>query len=122
MKLLIADDDEGICGLLTTYGERRGWTCLVARAGPRALEVAAAEKPAAVLLDMNLPQMDGRQVCAELRKRPATRKTPIVIITGQDEPALKKSFLEAGADEFVSKPLRLADLFDTLQRLAARVK
>jgi putative two-component system response regulator len=104
-KVLVADDHEatlvGLLGLL----EAAGHTVLTARNGNDALRLAAAEQPDAVLLDVMMPGLSGTQVCAELKQAAATRLTPVVLISGCTDRENRLAGLEAGADDFLNKPI-----------------
>lgn len=111
-KILIVDDDENICELLRLYLEKEGYETIVANDGVDAVEKANKIIPDLILLDIMLPQLDGWQVCREIRK---TQETPIIMITAKGEVFDKILGLELGADDYVTKP------FDT-KEVVARVK
>ena len=111
-KILVVDDDKNICDLLRMYLEKEGYTVVLAHNGVDAVSVFGSESPDLVLLDIMLPQLDGWQVCREIRK---TSETPIIMVTAKDETFDKVLGLELGADDYVTKP------FDT-KELVARVK
>ena len=69
-KILIVDDDQNICELLRLYIEKEGFTTAIANDGKKALEMFDAEKPDLIMLDIMLPELDGWQVCREIRKIP----------------------------------------------------
>lgn len=111
-KILVVDDDKNICDLLRMYLEKEGYTVVLAHNGVDAVSVFGSESPDLVLLDIMLPQLDGWQVCREIRK---TSETPIIMITAKDETFDKVLGLELGADDYVTKP------FDT-KEIVARIK
>jgi putative two-component system response regulator len=104
-KVLVADDYEptlvGLRGLL----EAAGHVVHAARNGDEALRLAAAEKPDVVLLDVLMPGLSGTRVCAELKQAAATRLTPVVLISGCTDRENRLAGLNAGADDFLSKPV-----------------
>ncbi len=111
-KILIVDDDVNICELLRLYLEKDGFQTVVVNDGKSAIETEASIKPDLILLDIMLPEMDGWQVCREIRK---TSSVPIIMLTAKSETFDKVLGLELGADDYVSKP------FDT-KEVVARVK
>ena len=111
-KILVVDDEKNICDLLRMYLEKEGYSVVIAYTGLDAVNMFASENPDLVLLDVMLPQLDGWQVCREIRK---TNETPIIMLTAKDEVFDKGLGLELGADDYITKP------FDT-KELVARIK
>lgn len=111
-KILVVDDDKNICDLLRMYLEKEGYIVVMAHTGLDAVNIFNSESPDLVLLDIMLPQLDGWQVCREIRK---TSEAPIIMLTAKDEVFDKVLGLELGADDYVTKP------FDT-KEIVARIK
>ncbi len=111
-KILVVDDDKNICELLRMYLEKEGYVVVMAHNGIDAVNTFNAGNPDLVLLDIMLPQLDGWQVCREIRK---TSEAPIIMLTAKDEVFDKVLGLELGADDYVTKP------FDT-KEIVARIK
>ena len=111
-KILVVDDEKNICDLLRMYLEKEGYAVVMAHNGIDAVNIFASENPDLVLLDIMLPQLDGWQVCREIRK---TSEKPIIMLTAKDEVFDKVLGLELGADDYVTKP------FDT-KEIVARIK
>ena len=111
-KILIVDDDENICDLLRMYLEKEGYAVIMEHNGIDAVNTFNSENPDLVLLDIMLPQLDGWQVCREIRK---ISEKPIIMVTAKDETFDKVLGLELGADDYVTKP------FDT-KEIVARIK
>lgn len=111
-KILIVDDDENICELLRLYLNKDGYETIVANDGRQAVEFAEKFSPDLVLLDIMLPELDGWQVCREIRKN---SEVPIIMLTAKSETFDKILGLELGADDYVTKP------FDT-KEIVARIK
>ncbi len=111
-KILVVDDDKNICELLRLYIEKEGYSVVIANDGKRALELFKSENPALILLDIMLPELDGWQVCREIRKE---SKCPIIMLTAKGEVFDKVLGLELGADDYVVKP------FDA-KEVVARIK
>ncbi len=111
-KILVVDDDTNICELLRLYLEKEQLRVLLAHDGVAALKVFQDSRPELVLLDIMLPQLDGWQVCREIRK---FSNKPIIMLTAKGETFDKVLGLELGADDYVVKP------FDA-KEVVARVK
>ncbi|MCK9356695.1 MAG: response regulator transcription factor [Dehalococcoidia bacterium] len=99
--ILVVDDEPKVCDLIRVYLERSGYGVLCARDGALALHEIENRKPDLVLLDLNLPGMDGLEVCKTLRK---TSDVPVIMLTARDEEADRIVGLELGADDYVTKP------------------
>ncbi len=110
--ILIADDDSNICELLRLYLEKDGFKTVIANNGREALDFADKFLPDLIVLDIMMPQLDGWQVCREIRKK---SNTPIIMLTAKGETFDKILGLELGADDYVSKP------FDS-KEVVARIK
>ncbi|MBQ3093673.1 MAG: response regulator transcription factor [Clostridia bacterium] len=111
-KILIVDDDNNICELLRLYLEKEGYATVIARNGVQALEMFERESPDMILLDVMMPELDGWQVCREIRKK---SHCPIIMITAKSEVFDKVLGLDLGADDYIVKP------FET-KEVIARVK
>lgn len=111
-KILVVDDEKNICDLLRIYLEKEGYAVVMAHNGVDAVSLFSSENPDLVLLDIMLPQLDGWQVCREIRK---FSEKPIIMLTAKDEVFDKVLGLELGADDYVTKP------FDT-KEIIARIK
>jgi diguanylate cyclase (GGDEF)-like protein len=103
--VLIADDDEINLLLLRETLEGAGFEVVAASDGAEALNLAAMDRFDAALLDVQMPNVDGHEVCRRLRAAEATRHLPIVMITGRDDPASIEKTYEAGATDFIAKPV-----------------
>ena len=111
-KILIADDDSNISELISLYLMKEGYDTQKARDGKEALKLFQSYNPDLIILDIMMPEMDGYEVCREIRK---TAATPIIMLTAKGETFDKVLGLELGADDYMVKP------FDT-KELVARVK
>ncbi len=110
--ILVVDDEPKVCDLLRAYLERSGYGVLCATDGVIALDIVERRHPDLVLLDLNLPGMDGLEVCKALRQNSSV---PIIMLTARDEEADRIVGLELGADDYVTKPF-------SPRELVARVK
>jgi DNA-binding response OmpR family regulator len=115
MKLLVVEDDESISGPLRTGLTREGFDVEIAATAAEAL---AAEIPDLVLLDLGLPDLDGRVVCRELRARSSV---PIIIVTARGDEIERVTLLEAGADDFMVKPYGFRELVARIRAVLRRV-
>ena len=111
-KIMVVDDDKNICELLRLYLEKEGYQVVIANDGKEAVELNEKENPELILLDIMLPQLDGWQVCREVRKK---SNMPIIMITAKGETFDKVLGLELGSDDYVVKP------FDP-KEIVARIK
>jgi len=99
--ILVVDDEPKVCDLVRVYLERSGYGVRCSHNGALALQEIERHKPDLVLLDLNLPGMDGLEVCKMLRK---TSDVPVIMLTARDEEADRIVGLELGADDYVTKP------------------
>ena len=106
-KIMVVDDDSNICELIRLYLEKEGFDAVIAPNGARALEMFDTEKPDLILLDVMMPQLDGWQVCREIRKKSAC---PIIMLTAKGEVFDKVLGLELGADDYVVKPFEAKEV------------
>jgi DNA-binding response OmpR family regulator len=100
-KILVVDDEKKLVTILKGYLEQAGFTVATAYDGQQALTVFRHEKPALVLLDLNLPIMDGLDVCRALRRESSV---PVIMLTARVEEADRLIGLELGADDYIVKP------------------
>ncbi len=117
-KILVVDDEEDIARVVVKIMESRGHTVTTANDGPEALERVAADKPDVVILDLNLPKMDGYEVCRQIKSSDQTRHIPVVMMTAayvRVEDADRGTAL--GADEYVVKPFLREVLIHNVERL-----
>ena len=112
-QLLVVDDEHEITDLLEEHLRACGYAVDVAHDGDRALQIAAARRPDAVLLDITMPGPDGEEVLARLRAIDPT--VAVVMLTGNDDEALARRLLRAGAFDYVPKPFQL----EVLERVVA---
>ena len=115
-RVLVVEDEPDIADLITRTLERAGDIQVdLAMSGEAALEKAAAQTPAAVVLDLNLPVLDGLEVCRILRTREESATVPIIMLTARASEADRVRGLDIGADDYVTKPF-------SPRELAARVR
>jgi len=109
--ILVVEDEPKIVELVRLYLERDGHVVLVAQDGQAALDLARGRAPELVLLDLNLPVIDGLEVCRELRGGASTRSIPIVLLTARADEATKLAALSAGASDFLTKPFSTTEVY-----------
>jgi putative two-component system response regulator len=109
-RVLIADDTESIRSLFRKLLLADGHEVVSADDGAAALDAVREHHPDVILLDVTMPRVDGLEVCRRLKSDPATRLTPVVLVTGQTDLSDRIRGLEAGADEFLSKPVHPHEL------------
>jgi DNA-binding response OmpR family regulator len=109
-KILIVDDNPSAVEILTERLEHLGYATVSAGNGQEALEKVAAESPDLILLDVMMPIMDGFTVCRILKEKEETRLIPIVIMTALDQVNERIQGIEAGADDFLTKPVNAKEL------------
>jgi two-component system, OmpR family, KDP operon response regulator KdpE len=115
--ILVVDDEPQIRRVLRTTLSAEGYTILEARDGPEAFEKVREAKPDLILLDMNMPGLDGLQTCREIRSSSAI---PIIMLTVRSAEADKVRALDAGADDYVVKPFGIQELLARVRALLRR--
>lgn len=116
-RILVVDDILPNVKLLEAKLSAEYFDVLTASDGPRAVEIAANETPDLILLDVMMPGMDGFEVCKRLRADPKTRHIPVVMVTALSDVSDRVRGLEAGADDFLSKPVNDVALFARVRSL-----
>jgi putative two-component system response regulator len=109
-RVLVVDDEPGNVSLLTRLMTGLGYQVRSASNGELALAEVARERPDLVLLDVNMPKIDGFEVCRRLKRDSATRLVPVVLITGLTASADHIRGIDAGADDFLTKPFNVPEL------------
>jgi len=104
-KILVVDDEQDIVDLISYNLSKEGYTVSTASNGTEALEIATAQKPDLVILDVMMPGMDGFEVCRSLRQNPTTTSTAIMFLTAKSGEIDQILGLELGADDYIQKPI-----------------
>lgn len=117
-KILVVDDDKNICELLRLYLEKEGYSVILANDGQEALVKFNALNPDFILLDVMLPEIDGWQVCREIRKN---SNAPIIMLTAKGETFDKVLGLELGADDYVVKPFDAKEIIARIKAINRRI-
>jgi pilus assembly protein CpaE len=121
-KILVVDDELEVVGLVGLAMERYGYTIVAAQSGEQALAKAQEEKPDLVILDVNMPDVDGYEVCRRLRAMPDLADIGIILFTAMNTTDDKIKGLNAGADDHVSKPVHPGELRARVQAVLLRRK
>jgi DNA-binding response OmpR family regulator len=121
-KILIVDDEPDALEVLGFKLKEAGYTPLFAKDGARALSAARDERPALIVLDLMLPEVDGLEVCKILRRDPSTAMIPILMLTARAAEMDRVIGLELGADDYVTKPFSPRELVLRIKKLLARAK
>jgi DNA-binding response OmpR family regulator len=108
--ILVVDDDAKIVRLVRTYLERDGFSVVTAADGPTALEAIETHRPALVVLDLMLPELDGRAVIRAVRRDDEAAHTPILVLSARSSTIDRIAGLEDGADDYLPKPFSPAEL------------
>ena len=120
MKILYVEDNEDNIYMLERRLKRAGFDVLVARDGAEGVAMAAAERPALILMDMGLPVLDGAEATRRLKAAPETRHIPVIALTANAMTGDREKALAAGCDDFDTKPVELPRLLAKMQALAPR--
>ncbi len=110
LRVLIAEDDPKGAELLEAYLAETDYDVRTAADGEQTLQQVAAWKPDLILLDVMMPRISGFEVCKRLRADPATRDVGIIMVTALDEPSDVERALEAGTNDFITKPVNKTEL------------
>jgi len=115
--ILLAEDNPLNSEMLVDYLRTESYSILLAENGEEALEKVANVTPILILMDIQMPKMDGLEATRRLRMDPRFASTPIITLTALAMPGDRERCLEAGADEYLSKPVNLRQLLQAIQRL-----
>ncbi len=119
-RIALVEDDLDLSATLAGALEREGYATAVYRTGREGLEGILGTPPDLVLLDLNLPDLDGLSVCRELREATAVRDLPIIMLTARVEESDRVLGLDLGADDYVTKPFSLRELKSRIRALLRR--
>lgn len=118
--ILVVDDEKDILDLLTYNLEKEGYAVVTARNGSSALAAAQERRPDLCILDVMMPGMDGWEVCKALRREPATASVPVIFLTARDSEIDEVLGLELGADDYLTKPVRMRTLVARVKKALSR--
>ncbi len=119
-KILIVEDEESLLKLESILLISKGFEVKGVPNGRAALEAVAEDKPDLVLLDIMLPEIDGFEVCRQLKSDPATRHIPVIMLTAKKSREDMVRGEKVGADWYITKPFKSAMVIETIQRFLAK--
>ncbi len=120
--ILLVDDEADILEFLGYNLEKEGYRVLKARNGVKALKLARENKPRLIILDVMMPEMDGMETCRQIRMIPELNDTLVAFLTARGEDYSQISGFEAGADDYITKPIKPKVFISRVQALLRRVK
>ncbi|MEK7383814.1 MAG: response regulator [Elusimicrobiota bacterium] len=118
-KVAIIDDDKNLQSMASIFMTSSGWTVVCASDGAAGLELVAREKPDVIVLDVNLPDISGFEVCSRLKSDPATKAVPVLLFSGRHKAAedILNGLEVRGADSYLVKPVHLSVLTAKLEAM-----
>ncbi|MBO9370029.1 MAG: response regulator [Chloroflexi bacterium] len=117
-RILVVDDNADLLQMIRMLLEERGGHEVILSAeGEDGLAKARATPPDLAIIDVMMPGMNGYEVCRQLRQNPATAQIPIIILTARGQPVDRETALAAGADDYIAKPVTMAELLERVNRL-----
>jgi CheY-like chemotaxis protein len=116
-EILVIDDHKEFLHFMMQILTMLGWSVISSSNARDALDKLSYIRPSLILMDMRMPEMDGFELTRILKNDPAYRDILIFAVTALDTPANRKLCLEAGCDDFISKPFRVPDLHNRMMRL-----
>ena len=119
-KILLVEDNEMNRDMLSRRLIRRGFEVLIAVDGQQGVDMAAAESPALILMDMSLPVLDGWEATRQVKAAEATRDIPVIALTAHAMAGDRDKAIAAGADDFDTKPIDLDRLLGKMEALLNR--
>lgn len=118
-RVLIADDNQQNAELLEAHLDGTGWDTQIAVNGEETLKLTAEWKPDVILLDVMMPKFSGFEVCKRLRADPATKGVGVLMVTALDQPNDIDRAVDAGTDDFLTKPINKTELLLRVRALLA---
>ena len=118
-KILICDDDPAILRVIQVNLEVEGYDVVTAHHGEQALEVAHAEHPDLIILDIMMPRLDGYQTCEQLKAADDTKEIPVIFLSAKAQASDIEKGKSFGVEEYLTKPFDPTDLIDVVERLLA---
>lgn len=119
-RILVAEDEKDIRELIAFTLRFAGFDVLVATNGVEAVEVAEAEKPDLVILDVRMPRMSGYEACRRLKENPQTASLPVVFLSAKGQDSEIRQGLESGAEEYILKPFAPDELIQQVRDILNR--
>ena len=120
IKILVVDDEEDILEFLSYNLRAEGYNVIVADNGILAIELAKQQQPSLIILDVQMPDMDGIITCEKIREIPSLKETVVTFLTARSEDYSQIAGFEAGADDYITKPIRPKVLVSRVKALLKR--
>jgi len=114
---LLVDDEADFAKVVKLYFERSGLELVSVPSGKKALKIIDSRRPDLMILDINMPKMDGVEVCGAVRAKMGSRHLPIIALTGFHSEDRKKQMMAVGADLYLTKPIDMKKLVDHVMSL-----
>jgi DNA-binding response OmpR family regulator len=119
-RILVVDDEPSIRNLLDRVLRQAGYQVSSAASGNEGMDMVNRENPNLIILDLNLPDLSGEDVCQRIRQTPRIQSTPVMILTGRNNQGLSTQCLNDGADDYLSKPFDIPELVAHVRALLRR--
>ncbi len=116
-KILIVEDIPGLIHILQLEVQRLGYETILASNGEEAVELALAQLPNLIMMDIMMPEMDGLEAARRIRENPQTRTIPIIAVTALSSRKDKKKCFDSGCDDYLSKPFTASKLSSSITKL-----
>lgn len=120
--VLLAEDESANVETFSSYLEAKGYRLLLARNGQEAIALACSEQPDVILMDIQMPGIDGLEAIQQIRQQETLRQVPIIALTALTMDGDRERCLEAGANEYLGKPVKLKQLDTLIQSLVNSVQ
>ncbi|HET7903186.1 MAG TPA: response regulator [Candidatus Eisenbacteria bacterium] len=121
-RILVVDDEIYIVHILDFSLGMEGYEVLTALDGEQALERVRSEKPDLVVLDIMMPKLDGYEVCRAIKSDPATRNTPVILLSAKGRNVDQKMGFDVGADDYITKPFSPRKLVERINSLLGQAQ
>ena len=119
-KILLVEDNEMNRDMLTRRLERKGFEVLIAVDGQASIDMASSSSPDIILMDLSLPVIDGWEATRQIKAAPATQSIPVIALTAHAMEGDEQNALEAGCDDYDTKPIDLKRLLGKIENLLGR--
>ena len=119
-KILVVDDSKTALFMVTTILKKEPYNLVTACDGEQALEMAVAEHPDLILMDVNMPRKTGFEACKELKQREDTKAIPVILVTTRGEGVNVEAGYESGCSDYVTKPINAQELLAKVRNNIAR--
>lgn len=115
--ILIVDDDQNMANAIADMVSLFDWPTQIANGPRQAIRLLHSKRPALMLLDLNMDGVNGLEVCRYIKRDPITKDTPVIFVTAEDDPSFIEKAREAGAIDYLIKPVDIDKLESILEKL-----